>query len=321
METADGSGAGQKQTVARQRIVDHAAVRRIVDHAAVRRILDHPVVRRLRHLPSGLPDPELLAAAGVFQGALALEPGGPSGLFAQHGEVPVYPRLAALDTLDFAEHTLWSGTSDDTEAPIRQRLIGEARELAEVADDSYDAVLASHVLEHLANPLGALVEWQRIVRPGGHVLLIVPHRQGTFDHRRAVTSLEHLIEDADRETGEDDRSHLEEILALHDIDRDVGAPSREVFEQRCRENLGTRGMHHHVFVSRTVVELCETAGLEVALLRPTLPFHVVCLCRVGAAGGTISQSELAKILRHSPFVSDRSEASRLSRTLRRLKGS
>jgi SAM-dependent methyltransferase len=253
--------------------------------------------------------------ASVFAGAVALEPGGPSELFASGGLVPVYPELAALDTLDFAEHTIWSEDAEDDEpelTAVRQRLIGEAARLEQIADGAYDAVLASHVLEHIANPLGALAAWSRVLRPGGHLLLIVPHRDGTFDHRRPVTALEHLREDARAGTGEDDETHLEEILGLHDLDRDPGAPDRATFERRCLENASTRGMHHHVFVSRTVVELCAAAGLAVLSLHPAEPYNVVCLCRVGQRHGEgLSKHELAAILRQSVFVSDRQDAAQL----------
>jgi len=169
-------------------------------------------------------DRALVAIADVLQGAVALEPGGPSALFRRRGLVPVYPRLAALDTLDYSEQTLWSGSQPSGE--VRSKLIGEAGRLEDVKDASYDALLASHVLEHLANPLGALAQWQRVVRPGGHVLLAMPHYEGTFDHNRPVTSIEHMRADAERQTGEDDLTHLEEILELHDLGRDPGAPNR-----------------------------------------------------------------------------------------------
>jgi len=38
-----------------------------------------------------------------------------------------------------------------------------------------DAVHASHVLEHVDNPEECLVEWFRVLRIGGHVVLFVPH--------------------------------------------------------------------------------------------------------------------------------------------------
>jgi SAM-dependent methyltransferase len=266
----------------------------------------YEVVTRVRLELGAVRRPRSLReAAGLLSGAEALEPGGPSALFGRLGVSNVYAQLASLDTLDFAERTLWSANSQVPIAP-RRTLIGEASRLDGVADDSYDALLTSHVIEHLANPIGALREWSRVVRPGGHVLLVVPHRDGTFDHRRATTSLGHLLEDAEREMGEDDLTHLPEILADHDLDRDPGAPSREVFEQRCRENHSIRGMHHHVFVSRSVFEMCDAAGLDVLMLTPRKPFNIVCLCRVGETGdGVLSMPELSRILRGSPFASDR----------------
>jgi SAM-dependent methyltransferase len=258
-------------------------------------------------------DRVLLSTARLFKGAVALEPGGPSALFGRGGAVAVYPELSALDTLDYAERTLWS---DDPQAQqqlvaTRRHLIGEAGSL-DVPDGTYDAVLSSHVLEHLANPLGALAEWRRVVRPGGYVLLIVPHRDATFDHRRPVTTLEHLREDAERETAEDDLTHLEEILSLHDLERDPGAPSRPLFEERCREVATTRALHHHVFISRTVADACAAAGLEVVLLRPKRPLNIICLCRVwnDEGGEPLSEQVLSKVQRRSPFASDRAAAKR-----------
>ena len=42
------------------------------------------------------------------------------------------------------------------------------------ADGEFDAVVASHVLEHLTNAPQALADWHRVVRPGGAVLLGLP---------------------------------------------------------------------------------------------------------------------------------------------------
>src|ERR1700730_1353703 len=135
----------------------------------------------------------LVATARAFKGAVALEPGGPSPLFGARGLVPVYPQLAVLDTLDFSRETLWSEEqAASSEIRPRRRLVAEAGDLAALPARAYDVLLASHVIEHIANPLGALAAWSRVVKPGGHLLLVVPHRDGTFDHRRPITTLAHL---------------------------------------------------------------------------------------------------------------------------------
>ena len=59
-----------------------------------------------------------------------------------------------------------------------------------VADSSQDFVLHSHVWSYLANPLGALEEWTRIVRDGGFIFAIVPKRDVVAsDAVRPVTPL------------------------------------------------------------------------------------------------------------------------------------
>lgn len=59
-------------------------------------------------------------------------------------------------------------------------------------DKSWDFVLASHVIEHFFDPIGALLEWQRVARR--FIFLVVPHPDRTFDRGRPPTSLDELQE-------------------------------------------------------------------------------------------------------------------------------
>ncbi|MCH9655944.1 MAG: class I SAM-dependent methyltransferase [Planctomycetes bacterium] len=42
------------------------------------------------------------------------------------------------------------------------------------ADNSVDRLIATHVLEHLLNPVDVLKEWNRVVRPGGLISIALP---------------------------------------------------------------------------------------------------------------------------------------------------
>jgi SAM-dependent methyltransferase len=55
-------------------------------------------------------------------------------------------------------------------------------------DDSTDFVLASHVLEHFPDPVRTLKEWLRVARQ--KVVVVVPHRDRTFDRDRELTPVE-----------------------------------------------------------------------------------------------------------------------------------
>lgn len=39
---------------------------------------------------------------------------------------------------------------------------------------SYDAVHSSHCLEHMKDPVTALAEWSRLLKPGGYMIIVVP---------------------------------------------------------------------------------------------------------------------------------------------------
>lgn len=53
---------------------------------------------------------------------------------------------------------------------------GDAHHLEGVPDASFDWLNASHILEHLHSPELAFANWVRVVKPGGLLLISVPHR-------------------------------------------------------------------------------------------------------------------------------------------------
>jgi len=53
---------------------------------------------------------------------------------------------------------------------------GDATYMKDIPDEFFDYAYASHLLEHLDDPITALRNWWRIIRPGGRIILVVPHR-------------------------------------------------------------------------------------------------------------------------------------------------
>ena len=87
----------------------------------------------------------------------------------------------------------------------------DATNLKSIKDDSVDYVVSVHVLEHISNPLKALVEWHRVVKPGGYIFTAVPQREYTFDRYRTTTTIRHLLEDYHRDVPPNDTAHLDEF--------------------------------------------------------------------------------------------------------------
>jgi SAM-dependent methyltransferase len=249
------------------------------------------------------------------RGRVGLEIGGPSPLFARDGGVPVYPFARRLDNCNFSRLTVWEGpvTEGETfqfheERGSGWQFVCEATDLREIATQTYDFVVSSHTLEHVANPLRALEEWLRVLKDDGLLLIVVPHRDGTFDHRREVTPLDHMVEDYERGTKEDDLTHVEEILARHDLERDPPAGDIEEFRQRSLDNLAYRCLHHHVFSTRSFIMLLNYAGIQLVHVEALLPCHIIAVCRKGGFGRRTDNSRFLRPqsgqLRRSPFPTD-----------------
>ncbi len=85
---------------------------------------------------------------------------------------------------------------------LEKKFIGEALPVDIVApgdniplpDESQDFVVSAHVIEHFPDPIKALKEWYRLIRPGGYIFMIVPNKEKTFDQDRPRTTLQELID-------------------------------------------------------------------------------------------------------------------------------
>ena len=116
-----------------------------------------------------------------------------------------------------------------------------------IPDLKYDFIISSNCLEHIANPLKAIEEWIRVIKKNGLILLVLPNKEFCFDHKRPITEFSHLLSDFKNDTKEDDLTHLEEILELHDLKMDKRAGNYEEFKVRSLKNYNNRALHQHIF--------------------------------------------------------------------------
>jgi len=106
---------------------------------------------------------------------------------------------------------------------------------------------------------------------------VVPDARMTFDHRRGTTPFAHLRDDHQRGVGEDDLTHLDEILALHDLSMDPGAGDPTAFRARSLRNAENRALHQHVFDARLVDQVLGHVGIRVCYTDAAPPFHIIAL--------------------------------------------
>jgi SAM-dependent methyltransferase len=202
----------------------------------------------------------------VVENKYGIEVGGPSALFKT--VMPIYQFVGGLDGINFSTDTVWEGRIKPGENfnygdnKSGRQFISEATDLREIATARYDFLLSSNCLEHVANPIKALTEWRRVIKPGGGLILVLPKRESNFDHQRPVTKFEHLLDDFTQDVEEDDLTHLDEILALHDLSMDPAAGDLEHFRQRSLKNFENRTLHHHVFDVPLIEGMLNHVGFE-----------------------------------------------------------
>jgi SAM-dependent methyltransferase len=224
-----------------------------------------------------------------FKNCSGIEIGGPSRMFARKGRLPVYAVAKSIDNCNFGSTTVWEGEIDKGRtfvfAPHKKpglQYISEASDLNGISSQVYDFVVSSHCIEHLANPIKALIEWRRILKQNGVLLLIVPHRNASFDHKRDVTNFEHIISDFKNDTNESDLTHLSEILEKHDFERDTGSGGFNEFKERGEHNVVNRCLHHHVFDCDLVRRMVQYSGFEIMDEEMFFGVHIVIFAKKSA---------------------------------------
>lgn len=254
--------------------------------------------------------PDYNAYLPYFSGKKGLEIGGPSAIFQPSGFLPIYTSLGSLDNCTFSNETVWEGhllagkNFNYTGNKWGNQYISEGNDLSFAQDNTYDCILSCHNFEHYANPLKALKEWKRVVRNNGALLLIVPHKDNTFDHRRPITTIEHLIEDEQRQIGEDDTTHFEEVIQLHDLVRDPARISREALMKRTYANLENRCVHHHVFNTQLLAAALQYTGWTIKKVNWMNPYHIIMLAQNIEGAPDNTRWIQPQAFMNSPFPSD-----------------
>jgi SAM-dependent methyltransferase len=248
-------------------------------------------------------------------GKYGIEIGGPSKVFTAKGIFPVYPLAGHLDNCNFGGTTVWEGDIKeglsfqfDRNKQAGRQFIVEATAMECISSASYDFVLSSHVLEHTANPILALSEWVRLLKDQGTLVLLLPHKDGTFDHRRPVTTMQHLIADFNASMTEDDMTHMPEIMALHDLERDPEAGDFDAFKARSERNFENRCFHHHVFDTPLAVRLVDHMGMQIRAVEAIRPMHILIVAQKTLNGispdNSVYVGRSALYRSTSPFKSD-----------------
>lgn len=151
------------------------------------------------------------------------------------------------------------------EHPIFIDVVGDAS-LLPIASASFDYVVSSHVLEHCPDTIRTVTEWLRVLKPGGILVLRLPHKERTFDRLRPLTPLSHHVEDYERQVGYDDQSHMEEFIeqVLRRFDMHWLSEASNADGSIDPKYILRHGhIHHHVWTQNEIIDLARFLKLEV----------------------------------------------------------
>jgi predicted SAM-dependent methyltransferase len=195
-----------------------------------------------------------LAARGVLRGE-GLEVG------ALHRPLVVSraARVRYVDRMDL--ETLRRQYPELNDEPlVAVDLIDNGEELATVADASQDFLIANHFLEHTQDPIATLQNHLRVLRPGGHLYLAIPLKHATFDARRPVTSIEHLMQDHRDGPEGSLQQHYEEWATLVE-----GSAQEQVADRVADLRARDYSIHFHVWDEPALLELMAHLRAELHL--------------------------------------------------------
>ena len=66
--------------------------------------------------------------------------------------------------------------------------------LQAVGSKKFDYIIASHVIEHIPDPIGWMLDIAEMLNDGGKLVVAIPDKRYTFDCKRELTSLADLVE-------------------------------------------------------------------------------------------------------------------------------
>lgn len=128
--------------------------------------------------------------------------------------IPIGVKVNYADIVggEVLEEELYS--QEDNHEYVDTDIISSFDDMKGINDDSLDFIIASHVIEHVRNPIKSVnIAWDKL-KKGGTLVLIVPKHKRTLDRHRTLTTLDHLIDDYNNPSKYKDLLHIAEFYSL-----------------------------------------------------------------------------------------------------------
>lgn len=132
-------------------------------------------------------------------------------------------------------------------------VVDDGEKLATIAEESQDFIVANHFLEHCENPIRTIETHLGKLRPGGVLFYAVPDKRYTFDFRREVTPIEHMIADYEEGPERSRAEHYDEWSRL--VEAKEGESEEESLARARVLEAKVYSIHMHVWTQAEFLRL------------------------------------------------------------------
>ena len=147
----------------------------------------------------------------------------------------------------------------------------DADNLFSFSDNEFDFLYSAHCLEHMPNAIKTIIEWTRVLKPGGVICAVLPHIDRTFDKGRSRTTLKHLINDYELNADFTDETHWSEFAEISIVQaKPAWLNENDAYDEEGNLNLKwmaeTGKIHYHAWDQDTFIEVLKYLGLKILLV-------------------------------------------------------
>jgi len=143
-----------------------------------------------------------------------------------------------------------------------------------IKENTFDYIFSAHCLEHVPDTIKVLKEWIRVLKPGGKLLIVLPHGGRTFDKGRLFSTLEHHILDYENKVNHLDQTHWKEFEQYSIPQFDHGWKKEAQKEDGSWDFpwiVRNGHIHYHVWTETQMGKLLEHLKGEIILSSPEVP--------------------------------------------------
>lgn len=135
-------------------------------------------------------------------------------------------------------------------ADFSKYTIGTAWNLPQ-RDNSLDFIFSSHVVEHLANPIGHFVRWKKKLKSGGSILAVVPDMLSTKDYLATPSTIDEFTEEFKKGVASPTIKHYRRWAAIKNKSHEV-------------DDLMSKGVsiHAHFYTPDSMANLLERCVID-----------------------------------------------------------